>query len=170
MIVDLTEIEGLSRSYEFTVRPDELDLEDSELRLTSDVRVTCEVTKRAAQIDVKGSISADAEVECTRCLTAVPHKLAIDFVASYVAPEHFVPDKEHEVSPDDLDTDVLDGDRLDLKEIVREQILLDVPGQVFCKPDCKGMCPKCGADRNLIDCKCELSEPDPRWSALKNLK
>jgi uncharacterized protein len=53
---------------------------------------------------------------------------------------------------------------------VREQILLNLPEQVFCKEDCKGLCQKCGANRNLIDCKCDSDETDPRWAALKNLK
>ena len=59
---------------------------------------------------------------------------------------------------------------LDLKEIIREQILLNLPEQVFCTPDCKGLCPKCGANRNLIDCNCNETEIDPRWAALKNLR
>jgi uncharacterized protein len=57
-----------------------------------------------------------------------------------------------------------------LTELVREQILLAVPEQVFCREDCKGLCLKCSANRNLIDCNCEEKEIDPRWAALKNLK
>lgn len=170
MIVDLTDIEGSSRSFEFSISPGELDLENPNFRPTSDVEVMCEVVKRAAQIGLKGSIRAEAEVDCSRCLEPVSHKLAIDFTASFVTPENFSFGKERGVSADDLDTDILDGDRLDLKEVVREQILLNVPEQVFCRPDCKGLCPKCGADRNLIDCKCDVDETDPRWSALKNLR
>jgi len=65
---------------------------------------------------------------------------------------------------------VFEGDELDLTELVREQILLNLPEQTFCNPDCKGLCPKCGQNRNLIDCNCEENETDPRWAALKNLK
>ncbi|MGH7783338.1 MAG: DUF177 domain-containing protein, partial [Candidatus Binatia bacterium] len=54
-------------------------------------------------------------------------------------------------------------------EVVREQILLDLPDQVFCTENCRGLCPKCGANRNLIDCKCEEDNVDPRWAALNNL-
>ena len=170
MIIDLSEIEGSSRQFDFTVSPGELDLETIGFTVTGDVRAIGEVAARAAQIDVTGSIRADAEVECTRCLAAVPQELAIDFAVGYVTPENFSSDKEREVSADDLDTDVLDSDRIDVKEIVREQILLNVPEQVFCKPDCRGLCPKCGGDLNLIDCNCDLNETDPRWAALKNLR
>ena len=78
-------------------------------------------------------------------------------------------DDEREVSVEELDTAVLEGYDLDLKEVVREQILLALPEQAFCREDCKGLCEKCGANRNLIDCKCTESDIDPRWSALKNL-
>lgn len=170
MIVDLTQVENSSRSFEFGISPAELDFDDPSFRLKGDVRAICDVEKRLAQTDVKGSVEADAEVDCTRCLEPVSQKLTINFVASFVTPENFAVDREREVTAGDLDTDVIDSDRLDLKELVREQILLNLPEQVFCKPDCKGLCLKCGSDRNLIDCKCDENETDPRWAALKNLR
>lgn len=170
MIVDLTEIEGASRSYEFSIPSRELDLDEPGFRLMGDARVTSEVLRRAGQIDVKGKIDVPLEVDCTRCLEPVARDLPIEFTASFVTPENFSFDKEHGVAAEDLDTDVLDSDRIDLRELVREQILLNLPEKIVCKADCPGICPKCGANRNLIDCKCELNEVDPRWSALKNLK
>ena len=170
MIVDLVELEGASRSYQFEIAAADIDLDDPAIRLTSDLQVECEVVRHAAQVDIRGTIGVEAEIECTRCLEPVSHTLPIEFTASFVAPENFSATKEHEVAAEDLDTDVLESDRLDLKEIVREQILLNLPEQVFCGPDCKGICPKCGANRNLIDCNCDLTETDPRWEALRNLK
>ena len=168
MIIDLAELESSSRPFRFTIPGGELDLEDVTLRPAGDIQVGGEVRKGAAQIDVTGTINAPAEIECARCLTPISQDLTIDFVAAFVTPENFAADKEREVSPEDLDLDVIDSDRLDLKDVVREQLLLHEPEQVFCKPDCKGLCPKCGADRNLIDCNCDLDESDPRWAALKN--
>ena len=51
-----------------------------------------------------------------------------------------------------------------------EQMLLGLPMDVLCKPDCKGLCMVCGQDRNANDCGHEQKVPDPRWSALKNIK
>lgn len=170
MIVDLTEIEGLSRTYDFKIPVGELELDSPGVRLASDVEVHSEVIKHAVEVNANGSITAEAEIDCTRCLEPVRQKLAIDFATSFVDPEHFASGRDHEISTRDLDTDVLEGHRLDLAEIVREQIVLNLPEQFFCTPDCKGICPKCGANRNLIDCKCELNESDPRWDALKSLK
>ena len=171
MIVDLTEIEGSSLPFQVTVSPADLRLEEEAgLRFTKDISASGAVERHSAQIDVKGHIAAPVEIDCTRCLNPVSKDLAIDFSVSYVTPENFAVDKEREVLADDLDTDVLDSDRLDLKEVVREQILLNLPEQVFCQPDCKGICPVCGVDRNLTDCKCDLEGTDPRWAALKDLR
>jgi uncharacterized protein len=170
MIVELADIEGTTRPFDFELAPDVLDLEDSDLKLKGDVHATGEIERTSAEVVVKGSITGDAEIECSRCLKPLERNLKIEFQANFVTPEHFSVDKENEVPVSDLDTDVLEGDRIDIKDIVREQILLNVPEQVFCEPDCKGLCPKCGANRNLIDCKCDLNETDPRWAALKNLR
>lgn len=170
MIIDLAELEGQSRPIEFSVAAGELNLEDAILRLTGDVTATGDIRKSAGQINVNGTINAPAEIDCSRCLEPILQDLTIDFAVGFVAPENFATDKEREVSPDDLDIDVLDGDQIDLKELVREQILLNLPEQVLCTPDCKGLCLKCGGNRNLIDCRCDLDEADPRWAALKGFR
>jgi uncharacterized protein len=170
MIIDLAQMEEPSRPFETSIPADELDLDNPTFRLTGEVRASGEIRKGSAQIDVNGSIIAPAEIDCARCLEPIARELTIDFAASFVAPENFAADKEREVSAEDLDVDVLESDQLDLNQLVREQIVLNFPEQVFCEPDCKGLCPKCGANRNLIDCNCDLDETDPRWEALKNLK
>lgn len=170
MIIDVTEIEGASRAFDFTIEADELAIEHPGFSLTGKVRIEGEVGKRASQVEAKGLIASEAEVECTRCLQPVSRPIAVHFDVSFVEAEHFTSEREHEVRVNDLDTDILASDHVDLKEIAREQILLNLPEQVFCRPDCKGLCAKCGADRNLIDCKCDETVPDPRWAALKDFR
>ena len=170
MIVDLAEIEGFSRPFEFTIAQSDLELDIAGFNLIDEVRVSGEIVKRSAQIDIGGAIVTVAEIDCVRCLNPVAQPLNIDFTVSFVTPENFAGDKDHEVLAGDLDVDVLADDRIDLKEIVREQILLNLPSQALCREDCKGLCPKCGADLNLIDCKCDLDETDPRWAALKDFR
>ena len=69
-----------------------------------------------------------------------------------------------------MDFSTYDGDRIDLDEIVREQILLALPTRQLCAEDCKGLCPSCGANLNEKACGCEQQQTDPRWSALEALK
>jgi len=58
---------------------------------------------------------------------------------------------------------------LDLSEAVREELILAVPQFVECRDDCRGLCPRCGADLNLGPCTCP-PEVDPRWAALTKLR
>lgn len=170
MIIDLHSFEGRSKEFDFDIFADEIDLDLEDARLRSDVKISGELIRQIAQTDVIGKIAAEIEVNCLRCLEPVADSVSVDYEVSYVTPENFGAEKEQPVDQADLATDVFSGDQIDLTEIAREQILLNLPQQVFCKPDCKGLCPQCGANRNLIDCNCDDNEVDPRWAALKNLK
>ena len=170
MKVDLKTLEDFETSFDFTLEPGEIDLESDAARLKNKVRARGKLRKGIAQIDIEGEIFADVEFGCTRCLQPTETSLELPFRAVFVTPENYSQEKEVEISADDLEVSIFEGSRIDLGELVREQILLNLPTQIFCREDCQGLCQKCGANRNLIDCKCEEKEIDPRWAALKNLK
>jgi uncharacterized protein len=73
-------------------------------------------------------------------------------------------------APEDAEEDTYSGKVVDLDPIVREQILLALPGYPVCDEGCKGLCPVCGANLNERDCGCDRRVPDPRWAGLKNVK
>ena len=62
----------------------------------------------------------------------------------------------------ELDYVLIEDGVLDVEAPLTEQLLLALPTKVLCKEDCRGLCPKCGHDRNDGDCGCDLHEPDPR--------
>jgi uncharacterized protein len=57
---------------------------------------------------------------------------------------------------------------VDLAFALREELILAVPPFVECRPDCKGLCPRCGANLNDGPCDCP-PRSDPRWDALRGL-
>ena len=63
----------------------------------------------------------------------------------------------------------LEGDRIDVSEIAVSAFVLDMEMKILCRPDCKGLCPKCGANLNDGDCGCSRREIDPRLAGLKKL-
>lgn len=134
------------------------------------IQVNGVAERKDGRIIVSGSIRAAARVDCTRCLEPVDLSMDLPFEAAYVHAEDFASDRENEVSGEDLDIDVLESEELDIAEIVREQLLLEMPEQVFCSPDCKGLCDRCGVNLNIAECSCGEEDIDPRWAALKNLK
>jgi uncharacterized protein len=68
------------------------------------------------------------------------------------------------------DEEVYRGKEIDLDPILREQIVLAVPGYPVCKESCKGLCTVCGANLNERECGCERRVPDPRLAGLAKFK
>ena len=170
MIVDLVNLETSPFRFEFSLTPAEIDLTGEEAKLKTAVRVEGELKKGIVETEVSGRIYAELEIECTRCLQTIERKLEIPFEAAFVTEENYTQAREAELGAKDLDVSVYDGQKIDITELVREQILLNLPEQIFCRDNCRGLCEKCGANRNLVDCNCIEKEIDPRWAALKNLK
>lgn len=168
--IDVADLGNSPKHVDVQIPVEKIDLDVGNVRLVDTVGFAADAVQNAAGVDIKGNIDYKAEIDCTRCLNPVSREASIAFDINYVSPEHFASATEHEIHGDDLETDVLEDDRIDVREIVREQILLDLPEQMFCSEDCKGICPKCGADRNLINCDCDEKEIDPRWAALKDLQ
>ncbi len=170
MIVDVASLKDTQTSFGFSIAPGEINLEGETVMLKDAVEIEGKLKRGIAQTDVQGKISARIEAECNRCLQAAELSLEFPFDAVFVTAENYTQEKEAELKAGDLEVSVFEGDEIDLTDLVREQILLNLPTQVLCREDCQGLCQKCGANLNLIDCNCKEKEIDPRWAVLKNLK
>ena len=139
-------------------------------------RLACRLERvDGSSVHLRGRLSAGLDLECNRCLAPYAFPVSEDLDLFYL-PHHegaSGAEEEEEVELDDHDMVVAyhDGVRLDLGEMVREQLFLTVPPKRLCRPDCKGRCPHCGADLNAAACACPAPEApaDPRFAALKKL-
>ncbi|MBK9216356.1 MAG: DUF177 domain-containing protein [Chloracidobacterium sp.] len=168
MIIDLAIAPTSQKPLRAEFADDEIDLA-GEARLTGPAVFDGEVFRDDARTYLGGMITATVEADCSRCLEQVTRAFEIPFRDVFVDASLETDRPETEISEDDLDESLVIGGRVDIAEVVREQILLAMPEQIFCKDDCRGLCPICGGNRNLIDCSCEKNEIDPRWAGLKNL-
>jgi uncharacterized metal-binding protein YceD (DUF177 family) len=85
------------------------------------------------------------------------------------ASKHAAPEPEIELEKDELGVLVIEGEHLDTEPLIAEQVLLELPMKPLCGPECRGLCPRCGADRNQVADCCE--EPaDERFEALGALR
>jgi uncharacterized protein len=116
---------------------------------------------------VTGEIDATVPLTCGRCLEEfrVPVRAIVD--TRYV-PRPTTAD-DHELAADDLDLDFYDHDELNLDALVETETTLALPMKPLCRPDCRGLCPVCGGNRNVTPCACEQRSPDPRLAALRDL-
>ena len=170
MLIEIDRVGTTPKHIDTLIPPGEIDLDDEDIDLRGDVSFRGEAVKEGERVKIAGTVAFAAEIDCTRCLKPIPRSFLFNFDVSYVRPEYFGTAREKEVTGEDLSDDIAEFNVIDLTEVVREQILLQLPEKELCDKECKGLCPKCGSDRNLIDCNCEDEELDPRWLALKDLK
>jgi len=169
MRIELVNLEHGRGDFAHVYQPDELGSLDDRVTLVEPTAVNGTVRLAGTEVFVNGHIRTRAAVECDRCLKQVELPVDADFELEYVTGQTYESSAAAELTENDLSVSVFDGQAIDVDEIVKEQILLAVPTRTLCQPDCKGICPECGIDKNSGDCNCETKEVDPRWAALKNL-
>lgn len=106
-------------------------------------------------IYVTGSVAGRMSFRCARCLKAFERDFEIPLQEMVVRDPG--PDDDYALEPDL---------HLDPEPMVRDAVVLAMPFSPLCKPDCLGLCERCGGDRNLGECSC-APQIDPRWAALE---
>jgi uncharacterized protein len=101
---------------------------------------------------------------CWRCLEEARVRLAVES-------EEFAAEGRPADAPfdEDLDSAYVEDLQLDAAGWARDAIAEAVPATILCREDCAGLCPTCGANRNVVDCGCIVVETDPRWEALREI-
>lgn len=128
-----------------------LDIEDEDFfRIGESFCYKLRIQAVSGEMIVSGTLEIDVLFMCSRCAEFFP--------ARVVEPEFITVCRITE-----------NNESVDLTADVREAILLAFSAYPVCKPDCKGVCPRCGKNLNEGDCKCK-SSPDGRWSALDVLE
>ncbi len=165
----LKEPVGATREYE---------LHDPRLELDGDVAAS-ELEGRARLLRIgsgilaTGDVSGEVNLECARCLVPIHRRVEAHIEEEYRptvdlrtgAPMDGALEGEEEEDFFRISSDHL----LNLTEAIRQNLLVSLPMNPLCKPDCAGLCPVCGADLNVENCGHTLVRQDPRLSALASL-
>ena len=112
---------------------------------------------------IRGSLHLVLEMPCDRCLQIVKEPLTVEFEQ-----EVFSPDADRQGEDQD-EQSFMQGYELDVEAFVNNEILINMPVKVLCRPDCKGICKKCGHNLNEGECGCDTFIPDPRMAAIKDI-
>lgn len=185
MRVNIDEIKeaGLRRSWD--VAREDLDQmvagDQAGYRASGPAHVDAKLSKIERRVRVDAEGRASLTVPCGRCLSPVTVELPLEFELTLVPADEYA-DEPRKAGDDNTgptagtfdaeraEEDVYRGKEIDLDPIVREQLLLALPGYPVCKDDCKGLCAVCGANLNERECGCDRHVPDPRWAGLQKLK
>jgi uncharacterized protein len=107
---------------------------------------------------VSGPVTGVMTLTCARCLKPFEHGFDVR-----------VQELFSEGATAEDDEYPLQQGHVDLEPMIRDAVVLSMPFAPLCRPDCMGLCPRCGGDRNLGECACGL-ELDARWAPLTDLK
>ena len=119
-----------------------------------------------ADIRLRGSFSGVFQAPCARCLEPVDLPLQAEFDLIFRPGEADAEAPERSITAPETEIGYYQGDSLSLEDVLREQVLLSLPVRTLCKPGCKGLCPRCGENRNSTACNCDEGPATPagkRW-------
>jgi len=161
--------------WEETVRLDPAELGQDLLVELGPIEVSGRVELLDPEFRVEMDLRYEQALACTRCLqpvrTQVEAHTDLQVVTRPVDRRGAAPPQpEVELEKDQLGILTVVGEHLETEPLIAEQVLLEVPMKPLCRADCKGLCPRCGADRNATPECCEEPSTGERWEALGALR
>jgi len=142
----------------------------AEINQKADVEIDVELTNAQSRLILTGILKTAVELGCSRCAENFTEPMEIKIH------EEFLPEGSPELEPrqdlslEDLSMFVIKEYKIDLEEIIRQNILSAMPMQPICSSACHGLCPVCGENLNKKNCGCHVEKVDPRLSALQKFK
>ena len=161
---DIRALEAHAAHVDGWLAPDDEVWEETDPRPAGPIHATGRLSKAGAErFYWSGRIAGAVASQCRRCLTAVSAPVAEEVHV------FFTDSPDDEVGDPDVYRLPPRASEIDLRPAIREQWLLAAPAFALCRDDCKGLCPRCGADLNAGACDCP-PETDSRWAALRGAR
>lgn len=165
-VTDLLDRPGVSRQVDLAMAvPDDLALTLVEIH--DPLRLAGVIESVVDGLLVRGRVEADARMSCARCLEDVEQPLQTEVTELFADPAAPGPRDEE---PIEAGYEIVDGS-IDLETLLRDALVPAAPYRPLCRPDCQGLCPSCGLNRNDVAvCDCADHERDLRWAPLEGLQ
>ncbi len=156
---------GQTRSYDFE-SPLPIDLDGI---LASDIRG--HVKFSLTNFSILADVEADAmlHLTCARCLEPCQDPVHIEFVEEYLPTIDIATGQPSPAPSSDTAFVISQSHTLDLREALRQNLVLAIELIPVCRPDCRGLCPTCGVNRNLQTCACPPVEAASPFAALQDI-
>jgi uncharacterized protein len=158
MLLDLSSLVGRIGAVEEFEIPDSTIVEEGFTAHLYEIRVRA--TNCGASIQIEGSFAGRVPLECSRCLTQFEHRIA-ERIEESIPIRFGGADAEEIEAADEYDITILSGSRMDVIELVRQQILTALPMIPVCSEACEGLCASCGEPKATCSCE-ERGEGEPK--------
>ena len=134
-----------------------------ELSLVGPVSFRGVMENAAPYLELNGEVEGKIRLECSRCLAPFEQEITAQVAEAYT-------NRPEALDPEDADAvSFFEGDFIDIGPALVKAIFLELPMHPLCRPDCRGICPQCGADLNQTECSCKDNTIDIRMAGLKSL-
>ncbi len=120
------------------------------------LRGRLQFTRIQGGILVESQIETEVEVPCTRCMELFPYAAVLEIEETIGFAGRPRPDITYRLTEEGW---------FEISPLLREQAWVALPMKPLCNPNCQGICPECGANRNLEPCRCQ-EQIDPRLAVL----
>lgn len=147
--------------YTFDEKASDIGLDNT---YREEVHIKVDLEKNKDQFIMRTDIDFSKNLVCDRCLKDFDREFSTHYMAIYLTDIS----RYDEVDEDTTHYISKDVDIINITQDVFDYIQLSIPMKQLCSEECKGLCPKCGADRNVTECNCEIEVIDPRWNKLKD--
>ncbi len=147
--------------------PGGLDYRGAEFRQAEPLKINVGAELVGAEIRIRGHLATRLEASCDRCLGKVDLPVDRDFDLFYRPLRTIAKEEEVEIPGDELEIGFYSGDGIETADVATEQVILSVPMKVICRAECQGLCPVCGANRNLVQCTCSARREGSPFASLK---
>jgi uncharacterized protein len=172
MKIALEQIRETPRALSYVEDVDALNLElgrgAGDYRLAEGLAVEVSYHRAGLDVFVEGTVRAVVHGSCARCLGDYAFTLDVP-VAIVLTPAATAAPTSGALREEDIGLAYYDGDEIDLTPLVHEQTLLALPTRPLCAEECRGLCPRCGANLNADPCDCPASVTGGRLAVLQTL-
>jgi len=158
-VAQLRKSEGSTERFQFSEIPTPIEMGKEKLVFQTPLNVQIDLINTGKSLLVNGQANTIIAVNCSRCLKEFPYNLDFKFEDEWIPAEHSSLDEEGTAL-------IFEKDEFSIDERILEHLLLQLPMRFICSPDCKGLCSKCGVDRNNTECDCTSVDIDPRMERL----
>lgn len=173
MIISTKDLLRGPRHFDFAFDSDwwrDRDPNGQILGLDGPLNVQMTISKEESNFAVEGHLSGGIKLGCDRCLDLYSHELQLEFRLFLSFPPQDPVQNEIELSEGDMSVRFITGDKIDIDDIVLEQVYLSMPIKFLCSEGCHGLCPMCGTNLNRGKCGCLKENGHPAFLQLKQLE
>lgn len=129
------------------------------IEFSAPVECCGELTITGNIIFLDATVKTELLIPCSRCFEKFGYQVNIEI------------HEKLSINPDNEDDEIIyiEGEKIDISDIVEDNIITSLPIKKLCNEDCKGLCQNCGTNLNFSQCNCKKDELDPRLEKLKDL-